>query len=116
MKKFLWLLLFPLVVFGQVAPPTAVLTWTVPTTNTDGTPITGTITYTVYQGTSASSLTQVATGITATTDTISTGLVDGTTYYWAVSVQVGGVSSAQSNVVSKTMAAGIPNTVVLTVK
>ena len=115
--SFLALLLLLAIASAQAPPPpSAVLTWTAPTTNTDGTPIIGAITYNVYQGLTAASLVQVATGVTALTQTITTGLVDGTTYYWSVTAVAGGNESARSNVVSKVFAAGTPNTVTLTVK
>jgi hypothetical protein len=99
-------------------PPTATLTWTAPTTYTDGTtiPTTVALSYNVYQGTSATSLTKVATGVTALTSTITTGLVDGNTYYWSVTAVANGLEGAQSNVASKTFAAVAPGTVTLTVK
>jgi hypothetical protein len=107
----------PAMAQSAVAAPSAVLTWTAPTTFTDGTPITGTITYNVYQGTAANALTKVATGVTTLTDTISTGLVDGATYYWSVTAVVNGVESAQTAPVSKTFSPGTPDGVVsLTVK
>lgn len=97
---------------GAPAAPSAVLTWSPPTQFTDGTPITGAITYNVYQGTSATTLTKVASGVTGSTQTISTGLVDGATYFWSVTAVVGGVESAQTGPVSKTFSPGTPGVVV----
>lgn len=71
----------------------AVLSWVAPTTNTDGTPITGTLTYNVYQGLSP---------------TI-TGLPDGATVYFTVTAVEGGVESAKSNVVSKVFPPATPD-------
>lgn len=99
------------------AAPSATLTWTNVTTYSDGTTIPSTVavTYNVYQGTSAATLVKVATGVTAVTDTISTGLSDGQSYYWAITAVAGGIEGAQSNVGSKTFAAGTPGTTTLTV-
>jgi hypothetical protein len=98
--------------------PTATLTWSAPTTYSDGTaiPSTVTVTYNIYQGTSATTLTKVAAGVTAVTDSITTGLADGTTYYWAVTAVAGGLEGAQSNVASKVFASVAPGVVTLTVK
>jgi hypothetical protein len=118
-KRFiaLFLALAFVPVFAQTAP-TATLTWTAPTTYTDGTTIPGTvaITYNVYQGNTATTLVKVASGVTTLTNTITTGLVDGQTYYWAVTAVAGGLEGAQSNVGTKVFASLPPGTVVLTVK
>ena len=122
MKILAPLLLLSLFAFHAIAqalpPPTATLTWTAVTQYSDGTtiPSTVTVTYNVYQGTSATSLTKVASGVTALTSSISTGLADGQTYFWAVTAVAGGLESAQSNVGTKVFAAIAPGTVTLTVK
>lgn len=103
-----------LVLPALAAGPTATLSWSPPTAFTDATPIpAGTaITYNVYQGGSATTLTKVASNVTATTDTISTGLADGQTYFWSVTAVVAGVESAQAAPVSKTFPAGTPGNVI----
>lgn len=75
-----------LISLGALAatPNQAVLSWTAPTTYSDGTPVTDPITYTVYQGLQGQPKAKGPTGITATTVTISTGLLSGRTYCWAV--------------------------------
>lgn len=117
MKKLLGLLLICGAAFAQT-PPTATLTWTAPTTYTDGTAIPSTValSYNVYQGVSPTALVKVASGVTTLTSTITTGLADGNTYYWSVTAVAGGLEGAQSNVASKTFAAVAPGTVTLTVK
>lgn len=98
--------------------PTATLSWTAPTTNTDGTAIATPLTYNLYQGTTSGgeSATPVTSGITAVSETYNTGLTDGASYYWqAVTVDAHGTLSAKSNEVCKSFAAGTPNTVVITV-
>jgi hypothetical protein len=111
-------LVYGALALAQAAAPSATLTWGAPTLYSDGTAIPAgvVITYNVYQGTSATALTKVASGVTALTDSITTGLVDGTTYYFAVTAVAGGLEGAQSNVASKTFAAVAPGTVTLTVK
>jgi hypothetical protein len=113
----LFLALFTTLALAQT-PPTATLTWTAVTTYVDGTTIPSTVavTYNIYQGTSATSLTKVATGVTTLTSSISTGLTDNQTYFWAVTAVAGGIEGGQSNVGSKTFAAVAPGTVTLTVK
>ena len=104
--------------FAQAAPPSAILSWVAPTVYSDGTAIPSTVavTYNVYQGTSATALTKVASNVTTVTDSITTGLADGVTYYWAVTAVANGLEGDQSNVVSKTFAAVAPGVVTLTVK
>jgi len=98
------------------AAPTATLTWTAPTTNTDGSAIATPLSYNLWQGTSSGGETQVATGITSTTDTINTGLADSTTaYFEIVVVDAHGNMSAKSNEVCKSFPAGVPNAVTITV-
>ncbi len=93
---------------GLVTPAstgTATLTWVPPTTNTDGSsPVTPLSGYTLYYGTSASSLTQsvVVSGSTTTSYTI-TGLASGTWYFAVAADAADGTQSAMSNVASKTI-------------
>jgi hypothetical protein len=122
MKKIILALslLFSFGVFPAFAQttPTATLSWAAVTAYTDGTtiPTSCPVTYNVYQGLSATTLTKVATGITALTDSITTGLSDGTTYFWAITAVACAVEGGQSNVGTKTFAPGTPGTVTLTVK
>ena len=87
------------------SPGTATLTWVPPTKNTNGTtPVTPLSGYTIYYGTSASSLTQsvVVSGSTTTSYTI-TGLASGTWYFAVAADAADGTQSAKSNVGSKTI-------------
>lgn len=81
--------------------PSAVLSWVAPTTFTDGSPLTGTVTYNVYQGpTGAETLT--TTGVTALTWSANpASLTAGSSICWTVTAVVGGVESAPSNEVCK---------------
>ena len=97
-------------------PPTATITFTAPTTNTDGTPVLTPLTYEIFEGSSASSLALVSKGLSGSPITVNTGLHDGTTEYFAVAaVDANGTTSAPSNVVCKTFAVGVPNTVTITI-
>lgn len=123
MRHALTLILASLAFFALAAiaqsAPTATLTWGAVTTYTDGTtiPSTSPVTYNVYQScTSATTLTLVASGVTALTTSITTGLSDGETCYWAVAAVANAIIGAQSNVANKVFAAGTPGTVTLTVK
>lgn len=83
---------------------TANLTWTAPTTNTDGTPITNLAGYYVYYGTSASSLSQMVQVAGATMTTCSIAQLASGTWYFAVTAYLSdGTQSAPSNVVSATL-------------
>lgn len=126
MKRFiygmlLYALFFLTSVVVQAAGPTATLTWVPPTTNTDGSPITGTLTYNIYEGQGASvstctvGSTPSQTGLSGTTVTISTGLQDGTTACFAVTAVEGGVESAKSNTATKTFPPATPLAPTLTV-
>src|SRR5208282_5540957 len=96
--------------------PTATITFTAPTTNTDGTPIATPLTYTLYQGTTAGGETKLQSGLTGSPVTINSGLTDGTSFYWyIVVVDAKGNISAASNEVCKAFPVGTPSTVALTV-
>ncbi len=82
----------------------ATLSWTPPTQNTDGTPLTDLVGYNIYYGTNSTALSSKVAltnpGLTAyTVSNLSTG-----TYYFAITaVDSVGAESAQSNVGSKTI-------------
>jgi hypothetical protein len=78
-----------------VSTTSAALSWTAPTTNTDGTAITATLTYNVYQGLSGA-LVKVQSNLTTAATTITTGLTANTTQCFAVTAIANGVESAQS--------------------
>lgn len=68
---------------AQAAPLSAVLSWPPSTTRTDGTPITGPVTFTVYQGPSGAEV-KTFSWILGSTLTVTTGLASGTTVCWQV--------------------------------
>ena len=80
---------------AKATPPQAALSWVAPTANTDGTPITGTITYNIYQGLTGA-LVKVQSNVTGLAATITTGLTGGTTQCFAVTAVVASQESAQS--------------------
>jgi hypothetical protein len=82
----------------------ATLSWTAPTTNTNGSPLTDLSGYTVYYGTSASSLTQTV-QLTDPTDVSYTiqNLAAGTWYFGVTALASDGTQSSMSNVASKTI-------------
>lgn len=92
-------LLLPLIALAQAATPTATVSWTAPTTNTDGSSITAALTYNLYAGTSCTSMSKLVSGITtvSTVVTSPTTLAPGTTVCFAVTAVANGVESAQSN-------------------
>ncbi len=85
---------------------TVLISWTAPTTNTDGTAIVGPITYTVYQYTNAVS-TQLATGVVGLTFT-TLNLPPGK-YSFQVSAWVNGMQSVAATSPIITIAAPPPN-------
>ena len=85
---------------GNSVAQTITLTWTAVTTYADsgGTiPSTVPVTYNIYQGATCATVVNVATGVTALTYTINTGLTVGNSYAWTVSASAAGVEGAQSN-------------------
>ena len=92
-------------VAGSPPPPgAATLSWTAPTQNTDGSPVTGLAGYHVYYGTDQSAPNQTVTvaGATATTYVVQ-GLAPGTYYFTVVAYNTLGVDSPDSNVAVKTI-------------
>lgn len=88
------------------APATgsANLSWTVPTENTNGTPVTDLAGYHIYYGTSAGAWTSTITVLEATeTSYTVSGLAPGTYYFTIVAFNTAGDDSPQSNVASKTI-------------
>lgn len=96
--------------------PVATLTFTPPTTNTDGTPVNGPLTYNLYEGTTTA-VTKVQSGITSSPDVVKSGLKGGATYYFGLTaVDASGNESALSNLACKTMAPSVPNSFTVTVE
>jgi hypothetical protein len=92
------------------APPaspatgSANLSWTVPTENTNGTPLTNLAGYHIYYGTSAGAWTSTITVMDATeTSYVVSGLASGTYYFAIVAFNTAGEDSPQSNIASKTI-------------
>jgi hypothetical protein len=98
---------FTIVVNAPSATPatgSATLSWTPPTENTDGTPITGLAGYHIYYGTSASALTTTVTIADPTqTSYVVGGLAPGTYYFAIVAYNTVGIDSTESNTASKTI-------------
>jgi hypothetical protein len=88
------------------APSTgsATLSWTAPTENTDGTPITGLAGYHIYYGISATAMTTTVTIASPTaTSYVVSGLASGTYYFTVVAYNSDGVDSGDSNTASQTI-------------
>ena len=98
---------FAIVVNAPAAAPatgSAALSWTEPTENTDGTPLTDLAGYHIYYGTSAGAWTSTITVLDATeTSYVVGGLAPGTYYFAVVAFNTAGEDSPQSNVGSKTI-------------
>jgi len=85
-------------------PGAATLSWTQPTQNIDGSPITDLAGYHIYYGTNESNPSQTitVTGATATTYVVG-GLAPGTYYFTVVAYNAAGIDSPNSNVAVKTI-------------
>jgi Fibronectin type III domain len=98
---------FAIVVKAPVVTATtgsATLSWTAPTENTNGTPITDLAGYHIYYGTSASAMTTIITiASAAETSYVVGGLAPGTYYFAVVAYNSAGMDSPESNVDSKTI-------------
>lgn len=91
---FLALILISPAAFAQAS--TATVSWTAPTKNTDGSAITATITYNLYQGVQGSTLTKVQSNLATNSATVTAALTPGTTQCFTVTAVTNGVESAQS--------------------
>jgi hypothetical protein len=86
------------------AAGTADVSWTPPTTNTDGSTLTNLAGYVIYYGTSASELTQqVQVSNPGISSYLVTGLTNGTWYFAVAAYNSAGAASALSNTASKTI-------------
>ena len=86
------------------APATATLSWTAPTTNTDGSAVTDLAGYHIYYGTSPSALSAVINVTSpATTSYTVNNLTSGTWYFAVNAYTTGGMDSALSNTGSKSV-------------
>lgn len=104
----LGLLLLCSVSYAQAAPPQAVVSWAAPTTNVDGSAITSTLTYNIYQGL-AGALVKVQSGVPGTAAvTITAGLTAGTNQCFTVSAIENGVEGAQSNALCLLIPKAVP--------
>jgi hypothetical protein len=80
------------------------VSWSAPTTNTDGSALTDLAGYRLYYGTSATALNQtVNISSVSTTSYVVPSLASGTWYFAVTSVTNTGAESARSGVVSKTI-------------
>jgi hypothetical protein len=87
------------------ATGSADVSWTPPTTNTNGSTLTNLAGYTIYYGTSTTALTQkVQVANIGVTNYVISGLTSGTWYFVVTSYTTDGTESEPSNVVSKTVA------------
>jgi hypothetical protein len=93
------------VTVGVTAPNgTATLTWTAPTTNTDGSSVTALSGYHIFYGSAQGALTQsIAISGAATTSYEITGLTSGTWFFAVAADAADGTQSAQSALGSKTI-------------
>lgn len=78
------------------APPSAAVSWSAPTANTDGSAIpAGALTYNLYQGLTGAEV-KVQSALTAAATTVTAGLTAGTSQCFTVTAVEAGVESAPS--------------------
>jgi hypothetical protein len=95
---------FSIQVNAQASTGSAALSWTAPTTNTDGSALTDLSGFVINYGTSATNLSQqVAISSASTTSYTVTGLATGTWYFSVTAVASDGTQSSPSNPVSDTI-------------
>jgi Fibronectin type III domain len=83
---------------------TATLSWTAPTDNSNGSPITDLAGYNIYYGTDPSNLTEsISVAGASTTTYVVTGLSSGTYYFAVAAYNSEGVDSDLSNIGQKTI-------------
>jgi hypothetical protein len=96
---------------GAASAADATLTWTAPTTRTDGSPLTNLAGYRIKYGTVVGTYpTVVPVPNPAATSHVVTGLTGGQTYYFVMTAyDVNALESANTNPVSRTFAVSPPN-------
>lgn len=97
-------------------PRQAVITFSAPTARTDGSAITGALSYQIFQGVKGSAKVKVGT-ITTTSATLTTGLEGGKEYCWdVVAIEAGNAApSDHSAEACKAFSLSAPNAVTITV-
>ncbi len=89
---------------SELVVGSATLTWTLPTTNSDGSTLTNLAGFRIYYGTSASSLTQ---NVQLANPTVTAGMVEsltsGTWYFALKSYTTSGIESVGTTPLSKTI-------------
>lgn len=100
------LLLVCLSALAQTVTQNIQLGWVAPTKNTDGSAITGTLSYTLFQGPSAGPFIQVATGLSGTSTTVTSATAGNCFALAAVEAQ-GATTTASA--LSPTVCALIPS-------
>jgi hypothetical protein len=102
MRKFIFFA--ALLASFQAFAATATVSWSAPSTNTDGSAISGALTYNVYQN-----AVKVQSGVAGTSATVTSGLTAGSTQCFTVSAIESGVEGAQSLPACVTLQALTPN-------
>lgn len=98
------------------SPYNVTLSFVAPTLNTDGSAITGALTYNVLMGTASGAETLLTSGLSGSPITVTAGIVGGKSYYFEVTVTEAGFgTSSPSNEVCKAMLTPVPGTVTITI-
>ena len=92
------------IMVNQIALGSATLTWTPPTQNTDGSPLTDLAGYRIYYGTSPGNYSNTAAvSNPGVASFVVDGLTQGTWYFVTTSINTSGIESAYSNEATKTV-------------
>lgn len=110
MKKFLFLALMPVFALAQTSV-TARLNWTAPTVHTDNSPISGALTYNVYQGAKGATKPKVSSAIVG----VSTQLTAAPGACFQVSAVEGNIESSLSSEACLPLPPNAPSGVTVTV-
>jgi hypothetical protein len=94
--------------------PTASISFTAPTANSDSTPVTTPLTYNLYQGTASGAEVKVGSALAGSPIVVSTGLTDSTFYWYVTAVNANG-ESAPSNEACKIFPGAPPGVITITI-
>lgn len=95
--------------------PTASITFTPPTLQSDGSALTLPVTYNLYQGTASGAEVKVGSALAGSPIAVATGVVSALTYYWYVTTVDANGEGAPSNEVCKAFPAALPGVIIITI-
>jgi hypothetical protein len=97
------------------AAPTASISFSPPTLQSDGTALTLPVTYNLYQGTASGAEVKVGSALVGSPIAVATGIASASTYYWYVTTVDANGEGAPSNEVCKAFPAALPGVIIITI-